>query len=88
MNRKERRARAEQKKQVIREEIFKVLCGAADLKNLNPTIVVNKAINIMKQKNPQEKHFIESVCSEIRDSPREFTEKMLTEEASKYQTKT
>jgi len=77
MTRKEKQERAEQKKEAIRKEIFEVIKTCETLENLNPTVTINKAIDIMKARNPQEAHFVSSVCSEIRQNPRSFSDMML-----------
>ena len=75
--RQERRERAEKKKEAIRKEIFDVMNQCADLKNLDPHITANRAIDIMIKRNPQEAHLVTSVCSEIRQDVEKFTKDMV-----------
>ena len=77
ISRKERKARAEQKREAIRLEIWTIMCGAEKLKNLDPVVTINKAIAIMERENPQESHFIKGICAEIRHDIKAFTHKMI-----------
>ena len=77
LSRKERKEQAGQKKEEVRREIFRAMCAAEKVKNLDPVITVNKAIDIMMRKDPQESHFIRAVCNEIRSDVKGFAETMI-----------
>ena len=87
VNRKERKARAERKKEVIREELFRILSASAKCKNLDPAETVNKAIVAMIKSNPQESHFVRCVCAEMIDDKEGFVKKMLNKEKANEKSK-
>ena len=72
LSRKERKIRVEEKKEVIRKEIFK-MCKDGNFSNEK----LNFAVCLMMNKNPQENHLVQSVCSEIRIDASAFANKML-----------
>ena len=82
LSRKERKARAEQKKEAIRKEIFDVMykCSEEVGKNELSSVhyeFLDKAITIMIKRNPQEAHLVRTICAEIRTNPKAFCYKQL-----------
>ena len=77
MTRKERQLRAEEKREIIRKELFGIMYKCTDLKNLDPVHTINTAIEIMIKRNPQEADLVRQVCNEICQDTIKWSKDML-----------
>jgi len=69
--------RAEAKKEIIRQNIWRLFKECVNLSPEAACATINKHIDAMKYAKPQENHLVNSVVIEIKQSLEEFYKRMM-----------